>query len=74
MPTADNKRRKSLSRNPVRAVVRVRTLGPSGLNPPQIGAIDRLQTLADRGPIDEVQLSRQDSGSLDVVRTGLLNI
>ena len=30
---------------PVRAVLRLRTLGPSGLNPPQIKVIDRLQTL-----------------------------
>lgn len=29
----------------VRAVVRLRTLGPSGLNPPQTNVIDRLQTL-----------------------------
>ena len=31
----------------VRAVVRLRTLGPSGLNPPQIEVIDRLQTLSE---------------------------
>lgn len=32
---------------PVHAVVRLRTLGPSGLNPPQIQVVDRLQLLAD---------------------------
>lgn len=40
---------------PFRAVLRVRTLGPSGLNPPQIEVIDRLETLSEGedGPIDE---------------------
>lgn len=32
--------------SPVRAVVRLRTLSPSGLNPPQTEVIDRLQTLS----------------------------
>lgn len=45
-----------MSADPVRAVVRVRTLGPNGLNPPQIEVIDRLQTLADGGPIDELDI------------------
>ena len=35
------------SADSVRAVLRVRTLGPSGLNPPQIDVIDRLQTLSE---------------------------
>lgn len=33
--------------DPVKAVVRLRTIGPSGLNPPQIEVIDRLRTLAE---------------------------
>jgi hypothetical protein len=45
-----------MSADPVHAVVRVRTLGPNGLNPPQIEVIDRLQTLADGGPIDELDI------------------
>lgn len=40
---------------PVRVVLRLRTLGPSGLNPPQTNVIDRLQTLieGEDGPITE---------------------
>lgn len=45
-----------MSADPVRTVVRVRTLGPTGLNPPQIEAIDRLQTLADGSLIDELDI------------------
>ena len=43
---------------PVRAVLRLRTLGPSGLNPPQIEVIDRLQTLTEGedGPITELDI------------------
>lgn len=33
--------------SPVRAIVRLRTLGPSGLNPPQTEVIERLQTLTE---------------------------
>lgn len=40
----------------VRAVLRLRTLGPSGLNPPQIEAVDRLQTLSEDGPIGELDV------------------
>lgn len=42
-----------MSENRIRAVVRVRTLGPSGLNPPQIEVIDHLETLAEDGVIAE---------------------
>lgn len=37
----------------IRVVLRVRTLGSAGLNPPQIQVIDRLQMLAEDGSIDE---------------------
>lgn len=40
----------------VRAVLRLRTLGPSGLNPPQIEVIDRLQTLTEDGPITNLDI------------------
>ena len=48
--TADSK--------PVQAVVRLRTLGPSGLNPPQTEVIDRLQTLTEDedGPLDDLDV------------------
>lgn len=36
-----------MTADPVRAVLRLRTLGPSGLNPPQTEVIDRLQTLTE---------------------------
>lgn len=44
--------------SPVRAVVRLRTLGPSGLNPPQTKVIDRLQTLsqAEESPIADLDV------------------
>ncbi|MDL5363096.1 HTH domain-containing protein [Halalkalicoccus sp. NIPERK01] len=45
-----------MSTDSVRAVVRVRTLGPAGLNPPQIEVINRLQMLADEGPVDELDV------------------
>lgn len=45
-----------MSADPARAVVRVRTVGPNGLNPPQIEVIDRLQTLADGGLIEELDV------------------
>jgi hypothetical protein len=41
----------------VRTVVRVRTLGPSGLNPPQTEVIDRLQALTEDGPIAELDVN-----------------
>ena len=37
----------SMSTNSIRAVLRLRTPGPSGLNPPQIKVVDRLQTLSE---------------------------
>lgn len=40
----------------VRTVVRVRSLGPSGLNPPQTEVIDRLQALTEDGPIAELDV------------------
>ncbi|MFC7224785.1 HTH domain-containing protein [Halalkalicoccus sp. GCM10025322] len=42
----------------VRAVLRLRTLGPSGLNPPQVAVIDRLQTLSEDedGPITHLDV------------------
>lgn len=45
-----------MSADAVRAVVRVRTLAPSGLNPVQIEVIDRLQTLTEDGPIVELDV------------------
>lgn len=48
----------SMSTDSIRAVVRLRTLGPSGLNPPQIEVIDRLQTLSENenGPIADLDV------------------
>lgn len=42
----------------VRAVLRLRTLGPSGLNPPQIEVIDRIQALTEGedGPIADLDI------------------
>lgn len=42
----------------VQAVVRLRTLGPSGLNPPQTEVIDRLQTLSEDedGPLNDLDM------------------
>jgi hypothetical protein len=45
-----------MSADSVRAVVRLRTLGPTGLNPPQIEVLDHLQTLTEDGPIDELDV------------------
>ena len=45
-----------MSTDPIQAVVRLRTLGPSGLNPPQIEVIDRLQTLTENGPLDDLDV------------------
>lgn len=49
--------------SPVRAVLRVRTLGPSGLNPPQIEVINRLETLAESegAPIAELDVDVWDA-------------
>jgi hypothetical protein len=38
----------------VQVVLRLRTLGPSGLNPPQTEIIDRLQTLSEEGLIADL--------------------
>lgn len=46
----------SMNTDAIRAVVRLRTLGPSGLNPPQIDVIDRLQTLSEDGPIADLDI------------------
>ena len=42
----------------VRVVLRFRTLGPSGLNPPQTEVLDRLQTLSENedGPVTELDV------------------
>lgn len=42
----------------IQAVVRLRTLGLSGLNPPQIEIVDRLQRLAkdENGPLDDLDI------------------
>lgn len=47
------------SADSVRAVLRVRTLGPSGLNPPQIEVMDRLQTLSEDedGLLDDLNIN-----------------
>jgi hypothetical protein len=44
------------SADTVRAVLRSRTLGPSGLNPPQTEVINRLQTLTEDGPIADLDI------------------
>lgn len=40
----------------IRLVLRLRTLGPSGLNPPQTEVIDRLRELTEDGPIDDLDV------------------
>lgn len=44
---------------PVRAVLQLRTLSPSGLNPPQTNVIDCLQTLSEDedGPVTELDIN-----------------
>lgn len=47
----------TLTTDSVQGVLRLRTLGPSGLNPPQIEVIDRLQTLTEEdGPLDDLDV------------------
>jgi hypothetical protein len=46
----------TMSADSVQAVVRLRTLGPTGLNPPQTEVLDHLQTLTEDGPIDELDV------------------
>ncbi len=48
----------TLTADSVQVVLRFRTLGPSGLNPPQIKVLDRLQTLSEDedGPVTELDV------------------
>lgn len=48
----------TLTADSVQGVLRLRTLGPSGLNPPQIEVIERLQTLSEDedGPLDDLDV------------------
>ncbi|WP_390193812.1 HTH domain-containing protein [Halalkalicoccus salilacus] len=48
----------TLTADSVRVALRFRTLGPSGLNPPQIKVLDRLQTLSEDedGPVTELDV------------------
>lgn len=53
----------------LRAVVRLRTLGPSGLNPPQTRVVDRLRTLAEEDDsIDELDVDVWGA-SMGITRT-----
>lgn len=52
----------------VRAVLRLRTLGPSGLNPPQTEVVDRLRTLAEKGPIADLDVDVW-GGSMGITQT-----
>jgi hypothetical protein len=51
------------SADTVRAVLRLRTLGPSGLNPPQTEAINRLQIVSSEGS-DSMGLRESRSSSV----------
>lgn len=46
----------TMNTDSIHAVLRLRTLGPSGLNPPQTEVIDRLRTLAEDGPIADLDV------------------
>ena len=46
----------TLTDDPVRAAVRLRPLGPAGLNPPQIEVINRFETLTEDGLIDDLDV------------------
>lgn len=46
----------TMNADSIRLVLRLRTLGPSGLNPPQTEVIDRLQRLTEDGPIDDLDV------------------
>lgn len=46
----------TMTEDSIRAVLRLRTLGPTGLNPPQTEVLDHLQTLNEDGPIDELDV------------------
>ena len=53
--------------DPLRAVVRLRTIGPSGLNPPQTEFVERLQTFSEAGLIDELNADVWD-GSMGITQ------
>lgn len=57
-----------MTEDAVRVVLRLRTLGPSGLNPPQTEVVDRLRTLVDEGPIVELDADVW-GGSMGVAQT-----
>lgn len=57
-----------MTEDAVRVVLRLRTLGPSGLNPPQTEVVDRLRTLVDEGPIVELDADVW-GGSMGVTQT-----
>jgi hypothetical protein len=44
----------TMTKDSVQVVLRLRTLGPAGLNPPQTEIIDRLQTLSEEGLIADL--------------------
>lgn len=48
--------RESAAAGSVSAVLRLRTLGPSGPNPPQTEVIDRLQTLTENDPMVDLDI------------------
>lgn len=52
----------------IRAVLRLRTLGPSGLNPPQTEVVDHLRTLAEVGSIAELDVDVWGT-SMGITRT-----
>lgn len=58
-----------MTENAIRAVLRLRTLGPSGLNPPQTEVVDRLRTLDEEGPIADLDVDVWD-GSMGITQTG----
>jgi hypothetical protein len=57
-----------MTENAIRAVLRLRTLGPSGLNPPQIEVVDCLRALAEDGSIDDLDVDVWGA-SMGVART-----
>lgn len=57
-----------MSADSIRAVLRLRTLGPSGLNPPQTEIVDRLRTLTEDGPIDDLDVDVWGA-SMGIART-----
>lgn len=59
----------TMTENSVQVVLRLRTLGPSGLNPPQTEIIDRLQTLSEAGLITDLNTDVWGA-SMGITRTG----